>query len=413
MKKWSGLVILFLGICFLTACSGAKERDTESNEGNTLFQNASPSTSVLELFCFDGKEGYSDWFSDVNKEQEILDQLSKVKAVPVDSWNFKVKYPMYGMSIGDESGMGIQMLWTNGYLITREGDVYKFDYNWKQMIKDITWGSSESRKEGIETRKEFEHVSKMPNSCYLACRNDKWDPDMMQEVNTLKQPEGVRLELKNWQRNTVTAALINDSNEVWEYGTYYRLEVNIKNKWYEVPRIADVNWGFESILLGIQPGAATEESFNLRSYGYLPAGTYRIVITDESWEPQEGVWFEYEYTDTAEQVWKGKGLEEAEALTTTEDVYMELVEWNKNAVKVLFVNESDSEWTYGMMFRMDVKIDDTWYTLPDFSATTLQGFIVKPGEDREAAYSIESYGRLPKGTYRIVVEGIAAEYTIS
>ena len=306
MKKWW---IALLMAVFLTACGNSEsesaaeqkaevettdEKETagteEAGEGNTLFENAVPAQSVMEFYYYDGAAGYRDWISDDAKEKEIIEDLSQVTATPVDSMDFEFTYPMYGMSIAD-GDMGINVLWTNGYLITRSGEVYEFNYDWEATMDGLEWGSEESRKTGNETRRDIQHVAEMPNVRYLALQDDAWNPEMMKPADKIEVPEGVSAELKSWEQDTVTVILYNDGEEDWMYGSTYRLDILIEDQWYEVPVTADVNWGFTSEAIYLTPDEDNEASYSMQMFGDIPGGTYRLVVLDDL---QRGVWVEHE-----------------------------------------------------------------------------------------------------------------------
>ena len=77
----------------------------------------------------------------------------------------------------------------------------------------------------------------------------------------------------------VTVELRNDSGEEWCFGEYYSLEVCLDGTWYIVPRTPE-NWMFTSIGYMLDHKEKQEKSYNLMSYGTLPAGDYRLVVEE-------------------------------------------------------------------------------------------------------------------------------------
>lgn len=277
MKKIVICILTLALMLSLAACGGG---------GNTLFDAASPSSSVLEFYTFDGDSGWSDWISDTDKEREILAELGKVKAKPVDSWT--AAYPMYGLSIGTADGMGLRMLWTNGYLITRTGEVYEFDYDFAAAMEGLEWGSPSSREAGHDTRNAITHVSGMPNSRYLALSNGEWNTEYLRPAGDLNPPENISMRLNEWTKQSVSVTIISDSAEEWMYGEYFHLEVLLGGAWYIVPVQPDQNWGFTDIGIILQPYDENQETYSLAMYGQLPAGTYRLVVEGLAVEGETG-----------------------------------------------------------------------------------------------------------------------------
>ena len=267
MKKIIVCILALALMLSLAACGGG---------GNTLFDAASPSTSVMSFYYFDGERGFSDWISDTAKEREILAELGKVTAKPVDSWS--ATYPMYGLWIGSADGMGLSMLWTNGYLITRTGEVYKFDYDFAADMEGLEWGSPSSHEAGLDTRNTITHVSGMPNSRYLALSDGEWNAQYLSPAGELTPPEGISMNLVEWTEEKVSVTIRSDRAEEWCYGEYFHLEVLLDGTWYNVPVTPEQNWGFTDIGIILQPYDENGESYSLAMYGELPPGGYRLVV---------------------------------------------------------------------------------------------------------------------------------------
>lgn len=95
--------ILFLFCTFLLAgCAGR-------HAGNTLLENASPDTSALALYCYDGSITTCSYLYDSTEVQKALQSLSAVDAKK--SGNFtpsQAAAPVYAISIGGKDGNDIQ-----------------------------------------------------------------------------------------------------------------------------------------------------------------------------------------------------------------------------------------------------------------------------------------------------------------
>ena len=82
-------------------------------------------------------------------------------------------------------------------------------------------------------------------------------------------------------------------------------------------------------------------------------------------------------------------------------------------------NESDSEYMYGKFFRLEVEKDGKWYYAREKQpyAWTAQGLVLPPHETNTEKYSLEPYGSLEAGKYRLAVGDtdavIYAEFTVN
>lgn len=81
---------------------------------------------------------------------------------------------------------------------------------------------------------------------------------------------------------------------------------------------------------------------------------------------------------------------------------------------VTFTNGNDVEWCYGTYYHLDVELDGAWYAVPPERELAFNdiAMIIPAGESRQESYNISPYGELPAGTYRIVAEGMAAEFVL-
>ncbi len=271
------ILALLLSLC---ACGSA---------GNTLFDDASPDTSVMSFYVFDGSGGWHDWISDADTEREILAELAKVKATPVENFSSdKVSYPMYAVTIGSTDGRGLRMLWTNGYLITRYGEVYKFDYDFGKTMDSLDWGNEWTQPPAPGSRNGISHVSGMPNARYLALENGQWNSRYLKPADSPSPPANVTMELVEWTDEHVSVTISGSRADEWSYGRNFSLEVLLDGTWYVVPQTPEENWGFTSEAILLQPGKENRENYSLDMYGPLPAGHYRLVMYGLSVEQDIG-----------------------------------------------------------------------------------------------------------------------------
>lgn len=259
--------ILFFATCLvfmfaLTACG---------SKGNDLLKEASPSTSVLSLYYYDGETGFCSWISDNALENEILNELSTVDAKEAKNWSAsEVTYPLYGIEIGSTDGMGVHLVWSNGYLIMRDGAVYRFDYDFSKLKDGYDWSDE----------RELTSTLGMPCSRYLVQNGGNWNAGLLPEAGKLAPPDGITMLLGSWTEDEVTVTFCNDTEEEWGFSEYYSLQVLLDGTWYQIPVTPENNWGFNDIEWILPAGEERSMSYDLTMYGDLPAGNYRLVAED-------------------------------------------------------------------------------------------------------------------------------------
>lgn len=274
MKKILAILLCAVLILPLFGCGKAG--------GNDLWEDASPGTSAMHFYRFDEEGGYGNITFNQTDEGKILDRLSAVDATPVTDWTAdKVKLPVYGIEIGSKDGWGILAAWSNGYLILRDGSVYKFDFDFSALETDYEW--EYSRAPGS--------LSAMPCGRLLSEGPDGWVAGHLAPAEEPTPPEGISMTLKEQTAGKITVNLTNNGDTEWMYGEYFTLHALLDGTWYEVPVLDDKNYGFNDIGYILPAGKTQEESYSLGSYGTLPEGTYRLVVEGMSVE------FSLPYTD--------------------------------------------------------------------------------------------------------------------
>ncbi len=117
-----------------------------------------------------------------------------------------------------------------------------------------------------------------------------------------------------------------------------------------------------------------------------------------------------------EDGWHAELLTPAAPLTPPEGISMTLTEFLlPGKLTVELVNNSEEEWSYGKYFSVQALLDGVWYNIPPVPGAW--GFediamLLPAGKTAEESYMLAMYGNLPAGTYRLVVEGLSAEFTI-
>ncbi len=261
-----GRILLTLGLAgMLVSCGGS--------EPNTLFDTASPESSVMNVYVSDEETTTSYWLLDDPLEHEILGKMKETAANPADVTTEDVTFPVYGFEIGTTDGLGLNMAWSNGYLYNRDGAVYEFDFDFGKLLKDY----------GFEERDVWQDRHIVCER-YLVLDENGWNADLMKSVDEdPSAPEGITLEATR-ENEKIHAVFRNGGTEDWYFGTYYSLHVQLGDGWYHVPVSPEENWAFYDIGYEIQPGGEWEETYNLMMYGDLPVGHYRLFAYGLTWE---------------------------------------------------------------------------------------------------------------------------------
>jgi len=234
---------------------------------NDLMEGASPGTSALSLYHFDGETVTRAYIFDSNIIQQVLDELSSVRVTEVNDWTLKdITLPMFGIRIGTTSGATLRAAWSNGLWITQDGRAYDFNYDFDKLQQSYNWTG----------RAWFSSFTVFPNARLFTQDNNGWDNRFLSPAPSINTPIGITMTLKSWDDDTASVYITNNTNTEWIYGQLYEIHVLLNNMWYEIP-IDKENWAFTSDALVVQAGETIEHNYNLRMYGNLPAGTYRLV----------------------------------------------------------------------------------------------------------------------------------------
>jgi len=273
MKK---IICLFLILVLVLSVSGCAAKASAINEKkgavvtNDLFKNASPQTSALGFFCYDGVTTTRRYLFPADSIKKVLNELSSVQTIFAEDWSpEKITLPVYGIMIMDINGKPLEAAWSNGYLIMQDGNAYRFDYDFGRLAENDEFSSQETWNSAIV----------LPSAEHLFKDETGWYTVLMKEADKLSPPEGITLEIDNDSTDAITVRLMNKSENAWTYGEDYSLQVNLDGKWYDIPTASGVNWAFHSIAYLLPAGGETTQTYSLAMYGTLPAGSYRIIIS--------------------------------------------------------------------------------------------------------------------------------------
>ena len=283
MKRLITLLPLIISICLLCACGtstqGMPQADggasTETPADNGLLDGASPETSALSIYEWDGSTLTRHTLYETAYVTEILKELRSEPVFPVpDDWTpEKLSTPVYGLEIGKTDGFTLEAAWSNGVWIAGDGTKYSFDYPFQELFARYQWD------EDIQNS-----IATIPCARHLAEYEGKWYPGFMAKAAQPEPPAGISMALTEQTDKALTVTFLNQSGAEWDYGTYYSLDVEIDGVYYSVPTTSGGNWGFEDIGIILPDGESQTRQYDLTSYGTLPDGDYRIVASGISAE---------------------------------------------------------------------------------------------------------------------------------
>lgn len=253
------LFLCLTALTLLAGCGGSR---------NALLDGASPDTSALTLYVYDGETVTWQYLFDSRAEQALLDQLAEVQATETEDFlPTQATAPIYALEIGGADGLSRVGAWSDGHWITPEGTVYTFDFDFPALLTAYAWEDGEQRSD----------FSVMPCARAMTCGEAGWNAALLTPSADLQPPDGISMVLTDQEGGTLTVTLENDTDTEWLYGEAFSIQTQLDGTWYNVPTLPG-NWGFNSIGLLLPPGERSEKTYDLSLYGTLPAGTYRLVV---------------------------------------------------------------------------------------------------------------------------------------
>ena len=282
MKKFSTLVLC--GVLALIGCSNtttapelnappAVSEPAESGlsdpftmTGGDLLANASPETSALAFYVYDGETVTQRYLFEAEETERLLGVLSAVSLSEAADWSpADLTLPVYGIEIGGKDGSTVQGAWSNGTWIAQDGTAYGFDFDLSAFETGYSWAEPTT----------WETTTILPCARFLAQAVDGWQTEWMTPSARLVAPEGITAALLEQVDGALTIEFANHSGAEWTYGEAYSLQVLLDGVWYCVPELPG-NWAFNSIAYVLEDGGTAERTYSLAPYGELPAGNYRL-----------------------------------------------------------------------------------------------------------------------------------------
>lgn len=255
---------------------------------NNLFDSVDTENGVFTLTVSDGtSRKLFRLQNDTSTKNNLISALSKVAAKPFSGTPHDVPAPTfdspaYVLSAYTKDGSDFSVLYSGGYLVTDDGSVYEFDFDFASVpekysfTEDKTLDSVITGFESILARDgdKFDASRLVSHEDYISANGSNY-PDT---------PDGVTASFVSLGGNdgkpAVTVEISNGTASEFSFGKYYIIEVSIDGKWYVLPSLPDRPVMVQDIGIGLDAGKSMEMTYSLWNWGDLPAGTYRVTISD-------------------------------------------------------------------------------------------------------------------------------------
>ncbi len=259
MKK-AIITILIITLLFVITGCGKK---VYTGEISDYLKDARPESSVISYYVYDGNNTVRYYLGDVDAEKEILEKLSKIKAYPVADWSpSKNDLPFYAIEIGGVNEQ-ISILFAKDMAILGDGRAYSFKCDVPGLMEGRTFWDETHTFSGII----------LPGEYYCANTMNGWNSDFLNQSTAVINDA---LKISFSSENEDSLSIKNKTGSTWVYGAEYLLEVCLEGTWYYLP---SKTWMvFNDIAYIVESGKTGTLKYDLRPFGDLPQGSYRIVI---------------------------------------------------------------------------------------------------------------------------------------
>ena len=322
-----------------------------------LLEHASPITSCIELYRFDGEKTIQRIVFDKDWEQKVIDEVNnlKLKSVGKDEllkWN----EPCYGISINAAGYGDIWLTYSDGLWLTKDGSLYRGEFDLEKCFDEAP---------GLEGTMEnsFDSGILMPNAAILSKYDLKYCHKASNEVYSEK--DGVSLRMVSLDGNVATLEYRNDSGIEFTYGEDFTLQ-KLYDEWYGIPTAS--NAIFHSLLYILNPGDERQIKCNLFMYGELEDGHYRIVKDNLCAE------FDIPFKEVDEKVISYRGIISGESYEKGSGCDIQIIKTEKAEWKMVFVHWNNGKTRQTLIRRLDFDIKPDSISTPVTKVGTHKGY---------------------------------------
>ncbi len=249
----------------------------------------------VACYAYDGDK-YSCVIKKFKSADEYKRELLKItglmdtRIVKVNDWTpDKITYPVYALEItpvifkSEKYEHGETFVWSNGYLITSSGDVYRSGLFFKRYLNN-------DEDDYFRETDTITNITDIRPFRPLFMANKEWNKDMLRVSNLDDGEFAENIEAAvtcfDGEEDALiaTVRIINNGEYAWDYSDqslFAGLEVNIDGQWYSIFHDPNVDDDIRTMLgynQRLDAGQETDVVFHLGFFGKLPPGIYRIVI---------------------------------------------------------------------------------------------------------------------------------------
>ena len=396
---------LLLALCLaLTGCGGAQSTAGEPNVKEAepgepvaagLLQTASPETSALILYYYDGETVTSRTLYDSERELELLERINALPAQAAEEHELSQwSLPCYGLWISAQDGTDLYAAWSEGLWLSGDGSLWQVDADFPDY-----WQALEGEEEDSSLS-----VLSFPCAGLLASCDDRFLAPAEGDYAIANLPLRTYLTIQDITDGIATVLIDNQSGYEMSYSEYYSLQLERDGEWYTLPPREPL--AFSDIAYVLQDLEQATVTCDLTVYGDLAAGHYRLVKDDmaaEFWLDEQG------------SMCQGRaGADTAPKL----DISMEVFAEDLTAVRVLLHNNTEQDTGYLWDFSLWKRETDSWVSVPYAEPYGICGVQdpLPAGETAELSLDLESlFGTLESGQYRLLMEseGWSATFEIN
>lgn len=354
------IVIAGIGLSIFLFSRNTEETGQGYDDTGTqvkLLEHASPITSCIELYRFDGEKTTRRTVFDKEWEQKVIDEVNnlKLKSVGKDEllkWN----EPCYGISINAAGYGDIWLTYSDGLWLTNDSSLYRGEYDLEKCFDEAA---------GLEgtMEKSFDSGILMPNAAILSKYDLKYCHKASNEVYSEK--DGVSLRMVSLDGNVATLEYRNDSGIEFTYGEDFTLQ-KLYDEWYEIPTA--INAFFNLPLYWVNPGDERQTKCNLFMYGELEDGHYRIVKDDLCAE------FDIPFKEVDEKVISYRGIISGESYEKGSGCDIQIIKTEKSEWKMVFVHWNNGKTRQTLIRRLDFDIRPDSIITPVTKVGTHKGY---------------------------------------
>ena len=262
-KKY--ITVLMLSLLILAAVLYGIRNDRRNDNGGNILAGASPDTSALQMYYFDGETVVVRTLYDSGTEKEVIKKINVIPLLAAEEDALsQMEPPFYGFWISGQDDFDISVAASGGVWLKNDGAVYYGDTD-----LSVLWEQMEGKDE------DTWNVLNFPNAGRLSAYHTIFL--LKADEQTAESPEGLTMPVEDIGTSGITVRIANNSGEEFSYGEYFSLQKQIDGQWYTIPVRAD-NVGFQDIAHILPDGESASETYNLDLYGTLEPGIYRLVV---------------------------------------------------------------------------------------------------------------------------------------